>query len=113
MKPVAAVLALVGALFLIAGLVLGFGSVNRGGVNCGSGLGGVNSNGATADLQAAMQADATGQQLGSLSATSDACASAVSDRSTLAWVALGPGIALLAASLVTVTVAATRTPVAA
>ena len=100
----------VGAALIAAGLVLGNASINRDGVGCGSGFGGVSDAAATADLQNAITADSTGQILpaSELDKVSADCSSAVSDRKTLAWAVTIPGGVVLIAGVV-VLLAAQRT----
>lgn len=103
MKLTAAILAVVGAAVLAAGLFLGLSGISRDGTDCGTGFGGVNQQAVfAADLQRAQTADSGGLPSveGGLTKVEDDCTSAVSDRQTLAWVVTVPGGVLIAAGLV-------------
>lgn len=97
MKLAAALVALVGAALIAAGLVLGFGTVRTGNINCGSALHGTTTD--AADVQ--MYTDAMeGTPVGLIPDYSGNCQSAVSSRKTATWAVLAPGIVLVGAALV-------------
>lgn len=98
-KSAGALLLLLGAVLLGVGLYLGYASVNRAGVDCGSGFGGVSQNADVSDLERAMEADRLGISDPNLTGTSDSCTSAVSDRDTLAKAVVIPGAVIGAAAL--------------
>jgi hypothetical protein len=80
---------LVAAALIAAGLVLGFGSVHKLGVNCGSALGGATDNATVQEYTVALEGGPA------TSIYSEQCASGLSDRKTLAWALLAPGLVLL------------------
>lgn len=82
-----------GGVFIIAGVVLGSAWVNRDGTNCGSAFSS-NNNAAVADLTRASESDLLHTADPNLTQVSDDCASAISDRKTITWTIIGPGIAL-------------------
>lgn len=87
-----------GGVLIIAGVVLGSASVSRDGVNCGSAFSS-NNNASSADLTNAMTSDLLHTPDSDLTQVSDDCASATSDRKTLTWTILAPGIALAVVGL--------------
>lgn len=105
-KGAAAVAALAGAVLLAVGLILGYGSINQGGVNCGSAFGGATDNGIAQDYLNAME----GQ--GASTATSDACTSGLSSRKTVSEALAWPGGVLLATGLIALVVTIRRPVVA-
>jgi hypothetical protein len=78
---------LLGACLVIAGLVLGYSSITRSGVNCGSALGG--------ETRKARVADLVNAYGGVSTAIAEQCESSLSDRTTTTWVLLAPGITLV------------------
>lgn len=81
-----------GVVLLIVGLVLGFGSVNRNGVDCGSAFGSKTDNGTVQDYEIALEGGPAS------TANADACASGISDRKTVALALVWPGAVLLFAA---------------
>jgi hypothetical protein len=109
-KLAAAILAAVGVALVAAGVALGVLAVHRDGIRCGSGFTGVSHAALAEDFNRALQADLGGSAESNVSQVQDDCAAAVSDRKSMAWVALAPGIALVGVSLVLVVVSAARNP---
>jgi hypothetical protein len=93
---VAPALLTLGALLAVAGAIVGFSPIDRLGTSCGSAFR-PNDASAVADYTRAIRADAGGYELyGDVSAVSDACAAARSDRKPLALGGLLPGGLLFA-----------------
>src|SRR5437879_3785858 len=78
----------IGIALIAAGLILGFTPIHREGASCGSAF--------LKNDSASQGVDLTNTSVDKLSAISDACDAARSDRSPIAWVLLVPGgVALL------------------
>lgn len=110
MKLAGLILSLLGAVLLGVGLFLGFSTVHASGVPCGSAFESSSDAAEVADLQSAMEADASGIRIApsDLSAVENACASALDSRGTVAKAASWGGVGVLVAGLVLLGVGAAQ-----
>lgn len=117
MRPVAAALGVIGAIFLVFGLYLGRAEISRYSTDCGtafSGLGHAPAARDAANTQRQINADNGQALLRAIAGTNavsplqplqrhkiaDACSAALSDRNTIALAMIVPGIALIAGGVI-------------
>jgi hypothetical protein len=103
MKLAGTVVALTGLVVLAAGLFLGFGTISRGGVTCGSAFRG-------SDSAATQQEFTTALEGGGVTDLTSGCQSARGDRKTFALATVVPGAVLLVAGGVLVAFAMPPVP---
>lgn len=83
-----AAIAIIGIVIALAGVVLGFSPIHREGAACGSAFAANTDSAEVADFTTALEGYGTGS-------AQSTCDAATSDRKTVAWAVLAPGIVLV------------------
>ena len=99
MRIAAVLLTIIGACLIAGSLTLGYGTISRSSVTCGSAFSPNTSPATVADLTNAVEADASLATYNGASPIQDACSAARSDRKSLALTVLAPGALLVLAGV--------------